>query len=80
MEPTWLDIYLQALDMQSQMTLPLASLLQPVPYAPEQPIIVNNNAQQPVPSAEQSMQQPVSQVQENQGNLNQMTTAGVPNG
>lgn len=83
MEPSWLDIYFQALDMQAQMTLPLANLMQPVPYAPptDQPIMVGSTPQQPGQPVPTTTQQPVNQdVSGTQGNLNQMTSTGVPNG
>ena len=70
MEPTWLDIYINAVQANASMPLPGTDMLQPIPYTPPmeqippQGIIVPQEQAQ-VPPA---------------GNLNTLTSTGVPNG
>lgn len=70
MEPTWLDIYVNAVQANASMPLPGVDMLQPIPYTPppeqipQQGIIVPQEQAQ-VPPA---------------GNLNTLTSTGVPNG
>lgn len=75
MEPTWLDIYINAVQANAAMPLPDAALSQPVPYptVPTPPM-----APPPQPGIMVGNEQAIPQ--EAQSNLSSLTSTGVPNG
>ena len=78
-EPSWLDIYMNAMANQSQM-MPLTSINTQMPVMPiEQPI--QQNVQQPDQNIMVGNEQNINPMpNQNMSNLSDMTSQGVMNG
>lgn len=73
MEPTWLDIYINAVQANASMPLPGVDMLQPIPYTPPPEQIPTQQPQQGIIVPQEQAQVPPA------GNLNTLTSNGVPN-
>lgn len=75
MEPTWLDIYINAVQANASMPLPGTDMLQPIPYTPPmEQIPPQGITPQGIIVPQEQAQVPPA------GNLNTLTSNGVPNG